>query len=167
MRQDDNVEDISVPNKDNINVETQTVRQKVSIFIYLVCLIYLIFKKEDNEFKFCAMFEPEQRDCNDSNLLSTQEISLVTFPNQFSRNVSILEKQLHELLKSIELLRPLSKRDAVMPGIKNFVNKQRNMTNKNVRNICYMNSIIFFLSSIDEVVARALSFLRNRHSRWS
>jgi hypothetical protein len=113
------------------------------------------------------MFEPEQLDCDDSNLLSTEQINVIAFPKRFSRNPSVLENQLKELLKSIERLRPLSNRHAVMPGIKNFVDKQRNLTDKNVRNICYMNSIIFFLSSIDEVVSRALSYLKTLDSSWT
>ena len=112
------------------------------------------------------LFEPQPESITDTNILSTTEINMIDFPKQFSRNLEVLEEQIKSILQSIQNIRPINERKIIMPGLRNFYGNSRNKTSKDVRNICYMNAIIFVLSSCDSIVLNALSYLQTNRS-WS
>jgi hypothetical protein len=113
------------------------------------------------------LFEPQSQGNTDTNTLSTKEIKTIGFPKHFSRNVEVLEEQIKSILQSIQNIRPINDRKIIMPGLRNFYGSSRNKTIKDVRNICYMNAIIFVLSACDSIVSNALSYLKSTNPSWS
>jgi hypothetical protein len=99
--------------------------------------------------------------------LSNEDIKLITLPKRFSRDVGVLESQLRSMLDSVINLRPINRRYVTMPGLKNVIGNGRNLTSKGVKNICYLNASIFFLSSIDTVVDKAYMFLKSHNPSFT
>jgi hypothetical protein len=108
----------------------------------------------------------ESQPVNYSPHFITNEEIQILLPKQFSRDPHVCEDQILRLLDSIRSLRPLSRREEIMPGLKNVIGNQRNLTLNTVRNMCYFNAATFMLSSIDEIVHQALVFVKNENSSF-
>ena len=119
------------------------------------------------ETKLESIFEPEPSHHKGKNFLSSSEISMIGLPKTLSRDPMVLVQQLKKILQSVQNIRPLTPRETLMPGLKNFVGNSRNVKNKKVRNVCYFNALVFALSSCDSIVEKALSYLKSINPSWA
>jgi hypothetical protein len=119
------------------------------------------------ETKLESIFEPEPSHHKGKNFLSSSEISMIGLPKTLSRDPMVLVQQLKKILQSVQNIRPLTPRENLMPGLKNFVGSSRNVKNKKVRNVCYFNALVFALSSCDSIVEKALSYLKSINPSWA
>jgi hypothetical protein len=116
--------------------------------------------------KLESIFEPEPQQHNGKNFLSSTEINMIGLPKTLSRDPMVLVQQLKKILLSVQNIRPLTPRENIMPGLKNFVGKSRNVKSKTVRNVCYFNALTFALSSCDSIISNALSYLKSVNPDW-